>query len=313
MDIFTQYYLTALTICALGWGVAALVALILWNMERTRALRRNDAIEEIASIVGNDAPPHYTLLDALRNRYPLSTLAEAAACVADAVSGSRLYRVAMLAERCGVYDYFRYAAAASTSLRRARHLALLTKFPLTRRYGPYTAGYLDDRSARVRFYAFGIQIIAEAERAIPQLAAFERRLSAHELAELLAMLRRTTCPVVYTPLLRSESANLRMLGITLVGHFGFSDCEQQLCDILRRNDDTAPAALYAMIAIGANISRREVRQLVRQLTPERRRVLCRHLASAGYSLTATSPLLAPDDRQYFEAILNSYKRRIVCS
>ena len=313
MEQLTGYYLTALTIVALGWGAAALIALTLHATERARTAQRNRAIEEIATLVAADAPPRYEEIDALRQRHPLSIIAEAAAYVADNIGGPRLYRVAMMAERCCVYDYFRYAAASSSGLRRARHLAMLAKFPLTQRYYDYVAGYLDSPTPQVRFYALGVQLIARADTAMHHLAEFGRPLTTLELSELISMLRHSTCPVAYMPLLCSECHNLRMLGITLATRFGLSDCEALLCDIIRSDDDCAISALHALVSLGATLSRDEVRHLIAHMAPERRNSLYRRLARAGYSARAIRHLLTASERQYFESLSNTYKRQIACS
>ncbi len=283
---------------------------MMWLAERRLRLQ---AIGEVAELVGAADAPCYRTIDALVERYPSSILSEALSEVAEHICGIRLYRVAMIAERSGIYEYLQRKAACNTSLQRARYLALLAKFPLSRRYGDYVAMYLDDSDSRVRFYAFVVQLVADSEAAVRRLAAFDRMLAPFELATLLYLLRRGDSPIAYTPLLCSESCNLRMLGMMVASHFGDAECESLLHKIVGRDDDTSVEALYALASIRGSVAHDDVRHLVNRLSAPRRRSLCRRLAHEGYSCKAIESLLDTHEQQYFEELSNSYKRPILCS
>lgn len=313
MERFGEFMLGVMATVVVALAMLCMVLLLRRARHRAVQKVRQRAIGDIASMVGADQPPSYRNIDALAERYPIAVLAEALVAVAEALCGVRLYRVAMVAERSGAYDYLQRAAACSSALVRARYLAMLAKFPLSRRYGDYVAVFADDEDERVRFYTFVVQLVADAEEAVPRLAHLERRLSPVELAVLLALLRRGDYPIAYTPLLRSENSNLRMLGVMVAGHFGDADCEPLLHSIVGREDRTSVEALYLLASLRGNVAREEVRRLVRGMSPPRRRSLCRHFAYAGYSCGALRSLLDAGEQQYFEELLSSYKRPILCS
>lgn len=313
MERFENFMLSVMVTLVVAFTL--LCALLVLRRARHRAVQRVRlrAIGELATMVGADLPPSYRAIDALAESYPIAVLAEALISVAEAVCGMRLYRVAMIAERSGVYDYLQRAAACSSSLGRARYLAMLAKFPLSRRYGDYVTVFADDEDEAVRFYTFVVQLVADAEAAVPRLASLERRLSPAELSVLLALLRRGDYPIAYTPLLRSENHNLRMLGVMVASHFGDADCEPLLHSIVGREDTTSVEALYALASLRGNVAREEVQRLVSGLPASRRRSLCRHFAYAGYSCGALGELLDAGEQHYFEELLSSYKRPILCS
>ena len=115
MERFENFMLSVMVTLVVAFTL--LCALLVLRRARHRAVQRVRlrAIGELATMVGADLPPSYRAIDALAESYPIAVLAEALISVAEAVCGMRLYRVAMIAERSGVYDYLQRAAACSSS------------------------------------------------------------------------------------------------------------------------------------------------------------------------------------------------------
>ena len=255
--------------------------------------KRARAVRDVSAMVSATEPPTYSDVDVLSRRYSLSTLTYACCYVADMLSGPCLYRLSTIADRCGIYDHLRREAACTVGAQRAHNLALLSRFPLSRRYYDYVESYAEDCDERVRFYALVVQLVADADRAVEHLAAEGLHLSSLACAELLALLRRGDCPLAWTPLLRSGSYNLRMLGLAVVSHFEIADSEPLLYDIIARGDTSSLVALYALATIRGDVERAEVRCLVVRLNMSQRDSLARHLARCGYPPQTMDMLLTP--------------------
>lgn len=198
--------------------------------------------------------------------------------------------------------------------RRAAWLRLLADLPYRTEVGQAVAAYRSDRSREVRFATLLVELTATPEQALRLVAAFTEPFTSIEVAELLHLLRRGLFPIAYRPLLASSCANLRRVGLAVVAEFGIEEAEREVVGLLRDGSDLplARQALYVLAALHRPLRRREVGAFVRQMTVGERRSLLRRLAREEYAAAQIRPLVPRSEVAYYEALVGSYKRSLVC-
>lgn len=299
---------------------AAWAALLLWRAAgaRRRTGRCTDgrsvrcARLTAAAMVGQCSVEEAV---AAARRLPADELARVLVLLMDNLCGQSAARLGEVARGAGLYDKLVRRAARRRGLGRAYALALLARLPADNRAAHCAGRYVYDSNRYIRFYALMIQMSADSSTAIRRIGGLTRPLTHFEIAEMMTLLRQGNCPVACTPLLRSGNRNLAMLGIHIVRRYGMAECERTLHTLAAcaGDPDLSTDAVRSIAALRGDASSGEVRSCLQRLSPAHRRSIYRNLALEGYSAAAIAPLFADSgDEHYFESVLNTYKRRIIC-
>lgn len=217
-----------------------------------------------------------------------------------------------IVERYGLDRWLLHRCRRRHGYRRARALALMACLPVDASMAASVAPWLRSANRYVRFYALTVQLSADPSHAVQHIAAYPHRLSASEVAELMALLRRGILPLAYGPLLEARNPNLRRVGLAIVRQFGVEEAEGRLLQFVA---DTAQPelgreALYALCALRRSLLRREVAVHLTSMRPRERRALLRCMALEGYAQTTMQRLFEEAERPYYETLVRSYKRSL---
>lgn len=198
--------------------------------------------------------------------------------------------------------------------RRARYLLLLSRLPAGDSVGAKAARYARSRNRYVRFYALMTQLAAEPATSLRRMAEYEHPFSACEVAEIMTMLRRGMLPIAYEPLVESPNRNLRMVGLGIVRQFGIEEAEKLLLTMVggEPEPELGREALYTLCSMRCSLTRREVAGRIASMDRAQRKALLRHMAREGYSPSVLQRLFDDRERPYFESLIHSYKRSLVC-
>ena len=184
--------------------------------------------------------------------------------------------------------------------RRARYLMLLSRLPAGDDIGAEAARYMRSRNRYVRFYALMTQ--------------YDYPFSACEVSEIMAMLRRGLLPIAYEPLVGSPNRNLRMVGLGIVRQFGIEEAERLLLAMVarEREPELGREALYTLCSMRCSLRRREVAGRIASMSRAERKALMRYMAREGYAPAVLRRLFGDRERPYYESLIHSYKRSLVC-
>lgn len=198
---------------------------------------------------------------------------------------------------------------------RARRLLQLSGLPLDPAFSQRLEPFSHSRRRCVRFYTLLARLACDPRDALGLIADFGDPFTALELSEVIALLRRGMLPIAYEPLLAASETNFRLLGMAIVRQFGIEEAEDQLLAIAGNPacGDLASEALYTLCALHRPMNRPQVRACLSRMTPEERKSLLRYMAHEGYAVHALKTLFRGEERPYFESLVDSYKRTIVCS
>lgn len=220
-----------------------------------------------------------------------------------------------IVKETGLTGYLLRRARRTRGCRRAWYLSLLSRLPADDAAAETAAAYAADPNRYVRFYALMVQLAADPSVSLKLLAAYPDPLTAFELAEIMAVLRRGVLPVAYEPLVDSSCRNLRSLGLCIVRQFGIEEAEDALLRIAEADDapELGREAVYTLCALQRPLGRYEVAKRVKAMSRAERKSLLRYMALEGYAGEALTGVFSRDEAPYFEALVHSYKRPLVCS
>ena len=198
--------------------------------------------------------------------------------------------------------------------RRARYLMLLSRLPAGDGVGAEAARYTRSRNRYVRFYALMTQLAAEPATSLRRMAEYDYPFSACEVSEIMAMLRRGLLPIAYEPLVGSPNRNLRMVGLGIVRQFGIEEAERLLLAMVARErvPELGREALYTLCSMRCSLRRREVAGRIASMSRAERKALMRYMAREGYAPAVLRRLFGDRERPYYESLIHSYKRSLVC-
>lgn len=201
----------------------------------------------------------------------------------------------------------------SGGYRRAELLLLLAALPGDRRRADRVARYEDSRSRAVRFATLVVQLAADPARALGRLAAYRSPLTAGEVAEVVALLRRGALPVAWEELLDAPEANLRRLGLAVVRQFGIDEAEPALHRLLARETEPALAldALQLLCELQCPLEEGVVRRRIAELGPADRRSLARTMVREGYAASSIAGLCGDAVADGCEQLVLTYKSSLV--
>ena len=193
-------------------------------------------------------------------------------------------------------------------------LMLLSRLPAGDGVGAEAARYTRSRNRYVRFYALMTQLAAEPATSLRRMAEYDYPFSACEVSEIMAMLRRGLLPIAYEPLVGSPNRNLRMVGLGIVRQFGIEEAERLLLAMVARErvPELGREALYTLCSMRCSLRRREVAGRIASMSRAERKALMRYMAREGYAPAVLRRLFGDRERPYYESLIHSYKRSLVC-
>ncbi len=312
MERFYIVYTLCAAVLAGGFSVGALGAAVRERRRTGRdAMLRAKYLCALMSALGGGGTqvPYFPLFGRLGSRRVLCETVAGLVAITYGLDDGLLQRIVahyrldrrMLrrARRCSGY-------------RRAQALAVLACLPADESAAEAVAPYLRSRNRYVRFFALSVQLSVDPSHALQRIGGYACPLSASEVAELMALLRRGILPLAYGPLLEARSANLRRVGLAVVRQFGIEEAEGRLLQFV--SDTAYPAlgreALYALCSLRRSLLRREVAVFITEMDARERRALLRCMALEGYAPTTMRRLFEEAERPYYETLVQSYKRSL---
>lgn len=241
-------------------------------------------------------------------------LAEVAAEVITSLYGVDPAPLGTVLARYGVEEWLLRSVRHSRGCRRARYLRLMADLPLSKRTQDAVERYRHDAAREVRFCALLVQLAATPSQVLRLIAAFEYPLTAVEVAEVLHLLRRGVLPIAYQPLLEAAAPNLRRIGLALVAQFGIEEAEPQLLQQLAAgcDEEWAERTIAVLAVMRRPLRRRLFQTCLAAMEPASRRRLLRLMAREEYTAEQIRMLFGEPDLPYYERLVGSYKRSLVC-
>lgn len=304
--------------------LAAVVALYLLGAAlRVRLGRRRrpwqEALEQKylrmvvhALMSGNGCIVHFPQIGRARARL---LLAEVISGVVTSTYGLDMELLRGIVTRCGLDVSLLRRVRLARGYRRAYYLSLLAVLPVGETALREVGRFGRDRNRYVRFYALMTQLAYDPAMSLKLIAEYPPPLSAYEISEIMALLRRGVLPVAYGPLVVSENRNLRALGLAIVRQYGIEEAERQLLRIVGdvEGQELSREALFILCSLRRPLARRAVVRRVARMNRTERRALLRHMAFEGYAAEALPRFFNAEERPYYESLVSSYKRCLVCS
>lgn len=197
--------------------------------------------------------------------------------------------------------------------RRAAWLRLLADLPHRREVSRAVAIYGADRSRAVRFATLLVQLTAHPEEVLRLIADFREPFTPIEVAEVLHLLRRGLLPIAYRPLLEATNENLQLIGLEIVAQFGIEEVDADLVRLATEGGGrVARRALRVLARLHRPLRRRELVHSIRRMADDERHALLRLLAREAYAAEQVRTLVAQPEIPYYESLIGSYKRSLVC-
>lgn len=265
----------------------------------------------LALIYDGDGAPHFPMI---RRAGARMLLAETLARLSSVTYGLDTSPVRRIVAGYGLDTWLLRRIRFTRGYRRAHCLALLARLPLDDSAGVRAARYSRSRNRYVRFYALMAQLAAEPAMSLRLIKRYEYPFSACEQGEILAMLRRGMLPIAYEPLLVSPNRNLRMVGLGIVRQFGIEEAEQLLLRMAAADEvpELGREALYTLCSMRRPLTRPQVAMRLAVMSTPERRALQRYMAQEEYAPEDMCWLFDECDRLYYESLVHSYKRCLVC-
>lgn len=312
MEQFYIVYTLCAAVLACGFSAGAVGAAVRERRRTGRDARlRTEYLHTLMLALGSDGTqvPYFPLFGRFGSRRLLCEAVAGVVAITYGLNDGLLRRIVahyrldrrMLrqARRCRGY-------------RRAQALAVLACLPADESVAAAVEPYLRSRNRYVRFHALAVQLSVDPSHALQRIGDYAYPLSASEVAELMALLRRGILPLAYGPLLESRSPNLRRVGLAIVRQFGIEEAEGRLLQFVA--DTAHPAlgreALYALCSLRRSLLRREVAVFITEMDARERRALLRCMALEGYAPTTMQRLFEEAERPYYETLVQSYKRSL---
>ncbi len=298
--------------------VCALVAwaLRVWMRRRRSGLREARRSEYTAivmrSLLASDR--EITQFPQIRRPWARSLLTEVLASVHTAISGFDTEVTYRTVVRYNLDGRLLRRINRTSGYGRACHLLLLGRLPIDAACAAYVARMLHSRNPYVRLPALLVQLAADPSSAIRHIAEYPHRMTALEVAEVMAMLRRGMLPLAWESLLMSRNGNLQRLGLAIVRQFGIEEAEDALWRLLDNTGDGTHSAevLHTLCMLSHRLNFDLLRRHLAALDTCSRQTLLRFMAAEGYAASTVASLAEPTERTYYESIVESYKKVLPC-
>lgn len=239
-------------------------------------------------------------------------LAELIAVVVSAVGCVDPLPLYRFVEQYALDEWLLLRAGRVRGYRRARYLRLLAEIPHREQVADRVKPFLEDRRREVRFSALLVLLTTYPERLVSMVGSFDTPIRSAEVAEILHLLRRGMVPIAYRPLLMAPNHNLRRIGLALVAQFGIEEAEDLLLRLLATDERLSARALEVLVSLHRPLCRGEVTAHIACMAPTQRRALLRMMAGEGYGVRTVRRLCRAADSSYYETLIGSYKRSLVC-
>lgn len=304
-------------LCALlAAGAAAGLWLLAWwqRIERRRALARQTMLRRylhlvvLALLAEREAPLRFPQL---RRPGMRMVLAETLARTMRATTGLDAARLQRIVESCGVDVRLLRRIRRTHGARRAHALALLAALPVAPGLAERVVRYGSDADARVRFQVLLIRLESVPARTPGLLSEFGEPLTAAEVAEILAVLRRGRLPVAYDLLLRAPARNARRVGLCVVRQFGIEEAEPLLLELAAQDSASCAEVLDTLCVLRLPLPERALAGRLAALRAPQRRALLRRMVCEGYAPSEVAALFGDEERTYYDTLARGYKRVLV--
>lgn len=308
--LLTLWTLAALLLAAALTGAAVYGSLRRLRRENNTRLQAQYLHILMVALSGESrSEPRFPRLGRPGTRRLLVETIAGVAAITCGTDGQLLHRIV---DQSGLAAWQLRRCRRSHGYRRARNLSLLAALPLESTTARTVARYLRSRNRYVRFYALAVQLTADPAHALHYIGSYPAPLSATEVAELMALLRRGILPLAYGPLLAAPEPNLRRVGLAIVRQFGVEEAEGRLLQFIAdtAHPDLGREALYALCALRRPLLRREVAVALTGMDARERRALLRCMALEGYSPATMQRLFEPGEAPYYTTLIRSYKRSL---
>ena len=271
-------------------------------------------VAKISAMIVAEEDPDDMAMRSLRSRYSDGVVLDSVLFVAEKIYGTSLNRLMLIAEVCELDYHLLGLIRRSRGVRRVRNLSKIPFLMSATVVSECVEAYMAESRSDIRFSIMAALVAARPERSMKYLAEFNGRLTLHEVAVILSLMRRAGTAIAYTPLLTSQNRNLQMVGVYLCHHFQFADAEPHLQRLVSSEDeDVAYMALQTLCAIRGDISTAQVGRALQRLMQHQRNAFILRAVHNCYSLRSCAHHLSHEERTLFSHRINSYKSRIVCN
>ncbi|MEG2096341.1 MAG: hypothetical protein RRY73_06655 [Alistipes sp.] len=265
-----------------------------------------------AFVTGKEEPPHFPLLHRYGAR---QVLAEVVSRLSLSTAGLDPDSLRHFVKTYRLDELFLRRARRTRGEERAFCLLQLAGLPLDVSVAKRVASYRESSNRSVRFYALLVQLACHPTAALSLMATFREPFTPFERSELIALLRRGALPITYDALLAAPEHHLKCFGLAIVREFGIEEAQTRILRLVA-NPPTAEVgieAMYTLCALRGSSMGRAMKLGFSRMTAEDRKTLLRHMVNEGYATHLLERWLDREERPYFETLVHSYKRTIVCS
>lgn len=191
---------------------------------------------------------------------------------------------------------------------------LLSRLPAGDGIGAEAARYMRSCNRYVRFYALMTQL---APNLRPRCAGWRSTTIPFRPAKCRRSWPCCAAVCCRSPTNRSSAPpnrNLRMVGLGIVRQFGIEEAERLLLAMVAREKvpELGREALYTLCSMRCSLRRREVAGRIASMSRAERKALMRYMAREGYAPAVLRRLFDDRERPYYESLIHSYKRSLVC-
>lgn len=295
-----------LSVTALQLGVS--------SYRRLRSYAMARCIRRISNMVVAETEPDDREIRSLRTLFPTEVVLDSVIFVAEKIYGNALNRLTLIVEVCELDYHLLREIKRGGRKKRMRLLSQLSNLTHATMLAEYAEAYMEDKQRSTRFSAMAALVAARPSRVVRYIARFSEKLSLHEVAVLVRLMRRAGAAIAYTPLLCSPNRNLQLVGVYLCAHFSITDAEPHLQRLTESEDsEVSYQALQTLCSLHGDISTPQVNRALRRLLPHQRMSFVLRAVYNCYSLRSCAHLLTREEQELFLQRTNSYKCRIVCN
>ena len=236
-------------LAAIFYLIFGSTALFVYRLVSVRSVEAERiAIERIAAFVSNGEGD----VVAIGKGIARQNLVQSMVFVAEMTTEHTAERMGIIMKYYHIESYMLNRIFRSRStLKRAYMLSQLSRLPISMLAALRVEPFVRTQSVEVGFCALMCLFSVTPVRGVATLARLPYRLSRRDVAELLSVINRGSCPLPYTPLLLSENYNLQLLGIYLVRRFGIVESRSEIvCIVKNRCNPLRDDALLTLASFG---------------------------------------------------------------
>ena len=243
-------------LAAIFYLVFGSTALLFYKIVSVRSVEAESiAIERIAAFVSNGEGDVVSIGKGIARQ----NLVQSMVFVAEMTTEHTAERMGIIMKYYHIESYMLNRIFRSrNALKRAYMLSQLSRLPISMLAALRVEPLVRSECVRVGFCALMCLFSVTPVRGVATLARLPYRLSRRDIAELLSVINRGSCPLPYTPLLLSENYNLQLLGIYLVRRFGIVESRSEIvCIVKNRCSPLRDDALLTLASFGEFVLEQE--------------------------------------------------------